>query len=298
MLTRRAVGNLLLLADMHRAFRLDALHMLGGGLHHPVTRAIRSDSLSFDPPDWTAGHAALGHLASLLSNALTRVIADGSLRFEHSPNWDCARPALDRVFGLDLRHHFLHAAPLEWLQEVRLTEPQITKGFAYFLNAEDRKIRTGRIRALLRALGSRSGDEDGRLREASVTPEAPANGMRIDLLIEWTDTSGRRRGAVIEAKFGHDITAGQLPGYRIHLERIERDYRKPTNFDPREHPLLFIVSPLRDSKVTRALGRLRKKDWRWMSWRSLLLAYDRVLHPDHDDDTFRQFRRTLWDRAG
>ena len=65
--------------------------------------------------------------------------------------------------------------------------------------------------------------------------------------------------------------------------------------------MLFIVSPLRDDRVARALSRQRSKDWRWMSWRSLLLAYDRALHQDHydhDDDAFRLFRRTLWDRAG
>lgn len=225
-LTRQAVGNLLPLADMRPAFRLDALHLLGGYLRHPVTRAIRNDALGFGPPDWTVGHAALGRLARLRSNALMRVIADGNLRFELPPSWDCMRPALDRVFGIDRRHHFLHAAPLEWLQEVRLTEPQITKGFAHFLNASDRKTRTGRIRALLRALGSRPGNKERSLREASVTPEAPANERRIDLLIEWTDASGRGRGAIIEAKFGHHVTPGQLPGYRTRLGRLERDYRR------------------------------------------------------------------------
>ena len=297
-LTYHEVGNLLPLADMRPAFRHDALCMLGDLLSNPVTRAIRSDALGFDPPDWTAGHAALIRLAGLRSNALTRVIADGSLRFEPSPNWDCTRPALDRVFGIDLRHHFLHAAPLEWLQEVRLTEPQITKGFAYSLNAGDRKTRTGRIQALLRVLGSRPGNEDKSLRDASVTPEAPANERRIDLLIEWTDASGRRRGAIIEAKFGHHVTPGQLPGYRTRLGRLERDYRREVPSNEQERPLLFIVSPLRDDRVARALSRQRSKDWRWISWRSLLLAYDRALHPDHDDDAFRQFRRTLWHRAG
>lgn len=302
MLTRRAVGNLLPLADMRPAFRRDALCMVGGCLRHPVARAIRNDALGFDPPDWTAGHTALIRLASLRSSALMRVITDGSLRFEPSPSWDCTRLALDGVFGIDRRHHFLHAAPLEWLQEVRLTEPQITKGFAYFLNAGDRKTRTGRIRALLRALGSRPGNEDKSLREASVTPEAPANERRIDLLIEWTDASGRARGAIIEAKLGHHVTPGQLPGYRTRLlKQIERDYRREVPRDEREPPLLFIVSPLRDDRVVRALRRQRSKDWRWMSWRSLLLAYDRALrqdHYDHDDDAFRQFRRTLWDRTG
>ena len=292
-LTCSAVNRLLPIAKMRPAFRGDALRMLGGLRSHPVTRAIRSDALGFDPPDWTAGRAALIRLARLRSNALMRVIADGSLRFELPPSWDCTRPALDRVFGIDRRHHFLHAAPLEWLQEVRLTEPQITKGFAHFLNADNRTTRTGRIRALLWALGSADSD----LREARVTPEASANRKRIDLLIEWTNASSHRRGAVIEAKFEHHVTPGQLPRYRTALKHIERDYRCEVPDNKQERPLLFIVSPLRDDKVNRALRRQRKKDWRWMSWRSLLLAFDRALHQDHDDDAFRQFRRTHWDRS-
>ena len=297
-LTRRAVDNLLPLADMRSAFRDDALRMIGCLPGHPVTRAIRNGALRFDPPVWKDGHAALRFLASLLSDALTRVIADGKLPFEHLPSWDCTRPALDRVFGIDLHHHFLHAAPLEWLQEARLSEPQITRGFAHCLDVGGRATRTGRIRALLRALGSDPGDADSGLREARVRPEAPANRKRIDLLIEWTDASRRKRGAVIEAKFGAHVTPGQLPGYRRRLERIESDYRREVSANEQERPLLFLVSPLRDAGITRSLRRQRSQDWRWMSWRSLLLAYDRVLDPDHDDDAFRRFRRTLWDRAG
>ena len=297
-LTRRGVDNLLPLADMRPAFRDDALRMIGGLPGHPVTRAIRNGALRFDPPVWKDGHAALRFLASLLSDALTRVIADGKLSFEHSPSWDCTRPALDRVFGLDLHHHFLHAAPLEWLQEARLSEPQITRGFAHCLDVGGHATRTGRIRALLRALGSDPGDADSGLREARVRSEAPANRKRIDLLIEWTDASRRKRGAVIEAKFEAHVTPGQLPGYRRRLERIESDYRREVSANEQERPLLFLVSPLRDAGITRSLRRQRSQDWRWMSWRSLLLAYDRVLDPDHDDDAFRRFRRTLWDRAG
>ena len=299
-LTRRAVDNLLPLADMRSAFRNDALRMIGGLPGHPVTRAIRNGALRFDPPDWEDGHAALRYLASLLSDALTRVIADRKLPSAPLPSWDCTRPALDRVFGIALHHHFLHAAPLEWLQEVRLTEPQITRGFAHCLDADVRTTRTGRIRALLRALGSDPGDAGSSLREARVRSEvrAKANGKRIDLLIEWTDASRLKRGAVIEAKFGHHVTRGQLRDYRTHLGRIERDYRREVPANQQERPLLFLVSPLHEAGITRALRRQRSQDWRWMSWRSLLLAYDRSLDPDHDDDAFRQFRRTLWDRAG
>ena len=298
-LTCSAVDSLLPLAHARPAFRDDALRMLGACLRHPVTRAIQDNALRFDPPGWPAGHEALSRLATRLSSTLIRVLTERSLPFEPAPSWNHARPALDRVFGIGLAHHFLHAAPLEWLLDARLTEPQITKGFAHLLNSGDRTIQTGRIRALLRALGSDPGDADSSLREAGVTPEAStAEGKRIDLLIEWRDASCRKRGAVIEAKFGHEVTGGQLPGYRAHLECIEKDYRREVRRNERERPLIFIVSPLRDGKVTRALDEPSEKDWRWISWRSLLLAYDRNLDPDHDDDAFRQFRRTLWDRAG
>ena len=117
-------------------------------------------------------------------------------------------------------------------------------------------------------------------------------------MIKWTDASGRKRGAVIEAKFEARVNPGTLPAYRTCLRRIEKDYRREVPSNQQERPLLFLVSPLRDAGITRALRRNWSQDWRWMSWRSLLLAYDRSLNPDHDDDAFRQFRRTLWDRAG
>ena len=241
-----------------------------------MTRAIRDDALRFDPPDRTAGHAALSRLATLLSSTLKRVIDDASLPFEPAPSWDCARRALDRVFGIDLAHQFLHAAPLEWLRPL---EPQITKGFAHFLNADGDTTRTGRIRALLRALGSDPGDADCSLRKARVRPEAPTNRKRIDLLIEWTDASGRRRGAVIEAKFKARVNPGTLPAYRTRLKCIERDYRSEVPPNEQERPLLFLVSPLHDAGIARALRRQWSQDWRWTSWRSLLLAYDLAARP-------------------
>ena len=295
-LTHRAIRRLLPLAGLRPTFRDDALRMLGDRLpSHPVTHAIRTDALRFDPPDWAAGQSALGRLARLLSDALTRAIAFRRLPLEPPPNWSCARPVLDRVFGIGLPHHFLHAATLEWL---RPTEPQITGGFAHFLNAGGHTIRTGRIRALLRVLGSDSGNADCNLRNAKVTPEALANRKRIDLLIEWTDALSRKRGAVIEAKLDHRVVSGTLPEYRTHLKRIERGYRSADLPNRGERLLLFLVSPSRDAGIAHALSQQWSRDWRWMSWRSLLLTYDRNLNPEHDDDAFRQFRRTLWDRAG
>ena len=118
----------------------------------------------------------------------------------------------------------------------------------------------------------------------------------MDLLVEWQDSLGFDRSAVIEAKFGHRVTPDQLPRYRGHLLGIEKRYRQAGHIDGPEPPLLFVVSPSYRESDARALAR--NKHWRWKSWRSLLLAYDRFLEPQHDDEEFHQFRRTLWDRAG
>ena len=118
---------------------------------------------------------------------------------------------------------------------------------------------------------------------------------RIDLLLEWQDAAGFDRGAVVEAKFGHHITTGQLSTYRKLLQKKERRFRK-TESASQEKALLFVVSSRRSSHDDNRLAKNRH--WRWISWRSLLLAYDRALEPGDDDDNFRQFRRTLWDRAG
>lgn len=213
------------------------------------------------------------------------------------PDWRHSRRATEDVFGFQHAHHFFHAAPLGWVTHVRLTEPQITKTIAWFLNSTDHVARWGRIRALLAALGCRLEGIEGVPGKVRVTDQAPVACKRsIDLLVEWQDGAAFSRAAVIEAKFGHDVTKGQLKTYRRHLLGIERRYRQAGHIDGPEPPLLFIVSPSYRKSDARALTRNR--DWRWKSWRSLLLAYDGYLDPQHDDETFRQFRRTLWDRAG
>ena len=176
-----------------------------------------------------------------------------------------------------------------------MTEPQATKAFAEFLNAEDCTLRRKRIKAFLRALGYSGGEGSEDLRAPRATPEASTNSQRrIDLLLEWQDAKGIRRGAVVEAKFDDRIRCRTLSKYRTHLlQKIEKSY-----WDGRreKRPLLFVVTPWfrpHDEKMLR-----ENRDWRWVSWRSLLLAFDRALDEQHDDDEFRQFRRTLWDRGG
>ena len=254
---------------------------------------ILSSASLFDPPDWDRGRQALNLLSVRLSGALLHAIREKLLDVRNLSDWHRSRDAMAAVFGFDRCHHLFHADPVSW---VRLTEPQATSAFVQFLNAEDRTVRKERVRAFLRALGAGGGQRGAVLDKASAEAEADAGKRkRIDILLKWQDDSDRSRGAVVEAKFGHHISKGQLSQYRVRLIRgIERHYRSDPG--PQEKLLLFVVSSWRRRHDDKALGR--NKDWRWMSWRSLLLGYDRALDPNHDDEEFRRFRRTLWDRAG
>ena len=224
-----------------------------------------------------------------------RVISRQALDVWYLSDWSQSRHAMASTFGFALPHHLFHALPVNWIQ---LTEPQATKTFAEFLNADAHAVRrTRRIQAFLQALSSGREMSNMVLHEAHVSAEAAAGkGKRIDLLLGWKDAAGFDRGAVVEAKFGHGITPGQLPTYKQHLRKsIERRYRKSLSAAP-EAPLLYVVSSRRRPHDEKKLKQ--NEGWRWISWRSLLIAFERVLEPDDDDDDFRQFRRTLWDRAG
>lgn len=276
-------------------FDAGPLRRHGNRLAGPVAYALQGGMPDFAPPAWQPGRDALHRFSVLLSGSLARAVQDRLLHVRRLRHWQRARQVMEGAFGFHHGHHFFHAAPLGWVNRAGLTEPQVTKAIAYFLQSEDPVTREGRIRALLSALGSRL--EDGAVK-ARATDQAPVTGTRksMDLLVEWQDSRGFDRAAVIEAKFGHDVTKGQLKTYRHHLRRVERRYRRAEHDGGPEPELLLLVSPSYRRSIARALAK--NKHWRWKSWRSLLLAYDRFLDPQHDDVEFRRFRRTLWDRAG
>ena len=262
---------------------------------HELTRAIESPLFSAGRPDWSRGQSALESISSSLTGAMMRAISGKLLDARYLSDWGQSRHAMANTFGFALPHHLFHALPVKWVQ---LTEPQATKAFAEFLNADEQTIRRRRrIQAFLRALGSGREMSNIVLHKAYVSAEASAGkGKRIDLLLGWKDTAGFDRGAVVEGKFGHSITPGQLKTYKQYLRKtIERRYRKSQS-TAAETPLLYVVSSRRRPHDEKKLKQ--NKGWRWISWRSLLIAFDRVLEPDDDDYEFRQFRRTLWDRAG
>lgn len=134
------------------------------------------------------------------------------------PLWSRAERALVAYYPSPTEGSCLAAEPLLWID---LQEPQVTRGLAHFVNAGPREIRIARTWALLHALRRlRSPERDefpvalDRVRNAHVVAEGAANvGRRIDL-VAWIETpEGDRYGAVLEAKFAHQLTRGQLGAY-------------------------------------------------------------------------------------
>ena len=265
------------------AFCSADLRFIGDILSDPLTRAIRNDTLSFRAPVWSGdARRVLADLGDRQSDAVAVAIRRGALRFAVTPDWPSGLQAIESVFALKRMPHLFRAAPsVTW---ATFTEPQLTKGFARFLNDPEPVARIERARALLKALGAAELGEG--MTEVTVTAEAPTTGKRrIDLLIEWRDSSERRYAVAIEAKLGHHVTSGQLPAYRNHLRKIAKDRR-----------LLVVVAPRLTARTDRSLQRNR--DWRWTTWRDLLIAYERALPVDCDNAEYLRFRRTLWDQTG
>ena len=265
------------------AFRTSELRFIGDMFSDPVTRAIRNDILAFRAPVWSEdARRVLAGLGDRRSDAVAVAIRRGALRFAVTPDWSSGFQAIENIFVLKRTPHLFRAAPsVTW---ATFTEPQLTKGFARFLNAPEPVARIERVRALLKALGAP--ELGGGMTQIMVTAEAPTSGnRRIDLLIEWRDSSEQLYAAAIEAKLGHHVTRGQLPAYRNHLRKIAKD-----------RWLLVVVAPRLTAQIDRSLQR--NPDWRWTTWRDLLIAYERALPVDHDDTEYLRFRRTLWDQTG
>ena len=216
------------------------------------------------------------------SDAVAVALGRNALPFAKAPDWSRGVRAVESAFALNHGLHLFRAEPaVSW---ATFTEPQFTKGFAYFLNDSRRVVRIERVRALLTALGAADLVED--VSEAVVTAEAPTSeGRRIDLLIEWRDSSERQYAAAIEAKLGHHIKSGQLPAYRNHLRKVAKERRR-----------LVVVAPRLTGRTDRSLRRNR--DWRWVAWRGLLVAHERSLPDEYDEIAYTRFRRTLWDQTG
>ena len=165
-------------------------------------------------------------------------------------------------------------------------EPQITRGFVHFLRDGDRERSQQRCRAFVRAALDCCGRLTG-LEEWNITrAEAIAEENRIDILVEL-ECGAIRFGAVIEAKFEHRLTGGQLESARNHsIEERQWDVQKSA---------YVVIAPLRQDPKNPIMKR--NGDWHSISWWSFLRNLEQRLERKCDCDDYRRFRRTVWTRA-
>lgn len=232
--------------------------------------------------------AALRMVDALSSHTLLLAMRSGSLAAQ-LPSWADFEPSIRQVFKLDRPHHCFGVPPQRW---AGFHEPQFTGGLAFFLASYCVRQRHARIAAFLTAAFEAAGRQPPlKLSGASAIQKAEAvpEENKVDLIVTATMRTGETVGAVIEAKFGHKLTAGQLPKAVRHA----RDKRGLTA----DNSVFLVVLPDRSDIGTRVFSKIGNKLWRSASWWQLMSRFEDALSADADDDGFRAFRRTLWQHA-
>jgi hypothetical protein len=200
-----------------------------------------------------------------------------------APLWN--RDRLTRLFRSEIATHSFHVEPHRW---TRFHEPQITTGFAYFLNRGDHPRRLARAVSLVKAASVCAGEDPADIDKFGATASfCVAEENRTDLLVELRRGSSRL-GASIEAKFNHGLTKGQL-AKALAYARDERGWTISAS-------MLLVVAP-DDLTADKIMLANREDGWRSTTWWALLLSLEQMIGCEHDDDEYRRFRRTTWHRA-
>ena len=265
-------------------FKADDLHMVAKLVSGPLIAAIRSDSLRFDSHAWSdRSYKALEAMWQSQTDKLSVAVYKCSLCFDESPDWIKGLLSLRTTFGLEHEFHLFKVEMSDGAD--KLKETYATKQLAQFLDTYDEVVRKGRVCALLKTLGV--SEDVINISEVQVKDEELTTGnKRIDVIVKWKDSSGNECVAVIEAKFDHHLTPGQLETYRRHVRSI-----------PKNRRWLVIVSPQRTRDVDESLKKRGNREWVWLSWHDLLLAHERNLADEFDSIDYLHFRRKIWDRT-
>lgn len=188
---------------------------------------------------------------------------------------------LEGVFGRFCAHHSFRAPVLNW--RIKLTEPVVTRTLANLLNAGFGDVRAKRIQAFLMALKTPDLPDIKELENCVIQAEK----NRIDLEIWIPLRSGRYRPVIIEAKFGHKLTVGQLANY---LRERNNDCRLDmTN----KHCVILGLCPT----ATKGLRGPQVNIWEFVAWRDLWLRFEKE-RPPEDDPNLTIFLHMLWHRIG
>lgn len=198
--------------------------------------------------------------------------------------------ALPTFGNLSSSQNMFHFSSTQW--GFSLTEPQLTKGIAYFLQQSPCACWCFLAALLGENLVKFAEQFDRQYFLKTVTAEAEvyaAKQKRIDLVLSWRSKMGERYCAVLECKLGHHISLGQL-GHYARFARQQSD---------NGHYYLFVVAQQRDSKSDRKLNNWHNREWRYLEWKAVLRRWEQYL--DHKSvsgvDDFPRFRRTVWERT-
>lgn len=214
--------------------------------------------------------------AALLCYIVRRQI----LEIKHIPIEDTVHILL-KVTGWDSLpegDNFMNERAHLW---ARFTEPQITNGIAYFLNEENT---LARCQAAFDACWFDTGSSSPKIQSVELVV---AELGKIDLLVIGVCDDETRVALCIEAKFGHSITEGQLAKYKGKII----DYH---NIKNPEAMCLMIIAPKHRRDIA---GSLQTGDWRFMEWKKWLIHYDNALPYSSDNEDFRRFRKTIYQRT-
>lgn len=237
-------------------------------------------AVEFLKPDFNDEN--IRQLGLLIIQESQGAIASGDMLMWPKPSLPEGRSSIMDQFGLHDENHFLHARPFEW---ANFHESQITKGFEYFLNEDNKEGHRRRISAFLQTFGIADFDEK---QNCQIETEAHAGERRrIDLQILWERPEHNKNALIIEAKFGHEITAGQLDSYEDHmLEELQIC---------QQNLHLFVLSPGSIQKHSDAVAAT--DNWKEITWFRFLISYEKFLPHSADSEEFRRFRRTVWRRS-
>lgn len=177
----------------------------------------------------------------------------------------------------------LDVAPAPWF---RLTETQITRPLAEFLNEGGAK----RILAFLRALPCTGVTLPEALDNGRASAEVPAAGGRVDLLV--TGRKGAKTyGAAVEVKIDHKLH-NPLGAY-ARLAGDEGMTIAGRSAGQATGALVVLARQASDATRKRLSAN---RGWRFVHWSGFLRRFERELALTSDDDDFRAFRRMVWDR--
>ncbi len=193
--------------------------------------------------------------------------------------------SIHRLFQFDEADHAFDEPAHVW---ANFREPQLTAGLAHFLGRGPSAVSRERIRsflvAALRCAGRQSLSE--RIAVCGIaTGEAVAEEARVDLIVQVVTTDGDTVGVVIEAKFGHHLTRGQLPAARRHAA---------TRGLADDNTAFLVVLPDTEDVGSAVFSKPGNRRWQAVSWWNLLTRVEASLGAAEDDRSFRAFRHTIW----